>query len=107
MRKLKTKKQVLEEHSEYKVLINAVVNRAGMDSIYDIINYGIDSGYSGFIYYADTHKFAMRYRKYIILLLEKSAEMGYEGVVEMVKGFGVYRNSPMDKDELKNLYKYL
>lgn len=64
------------------------------------------AGISGFVYYADTHKFALKNQKLIIELLEESAEqMGCE-VVEMVKNFGVFRGE-MDKDELKDLYKFL
>jgi len=53
--KLKTKKQVLEENPDYKVLINAVISRVGLDSIQNIISYGIEGGYNGFVYYSDTH----------------------------------------------------
>jgi len=102
-----SKKQVLADNSDYKTLINAVINRVGLDSVQDINNHGIDGGFSGFIYYSDTHAFAMRYRKLIVRLLEEQAnDMGVE-VVEMVSGFGVFRHSKMDDDDRKDLYKYL
>jgi hypothetical protein len=64
------------------------------------------SGISGFIYYSDTHKFALKNQGDIIDLLEELAdEQGIE-VVELVKSFGVFRNG-MDKGELKDLYKFL
>lgn len=102
-----SKKQVLQENPEYKTLINAVVNRIGLYSVDDVINHGIDGGFSGFIYYVDTHAFAMRYRKLIVKLLEQQAEDLGEEVVQMVSGFGVFRRSPMDNDDRKELYKYL
>lgn len=104
---MKTKKQVLTEYPEYKTLINAVISNIGMDSIQDVNNHGIDGGFNGFIYNSETHKFALKHRKDIISLLEYDADsIGIE-VTEMVKGFGVFRSSKMDKDDLMDLYKYL
>jgi hypothetical protein len=104
---MKTIAQVIRENSDYKVLINAVVSRIGKDSIEDVNNHGIDGGYSGFIYYYDTHKFAMTYRKHIIKMLEDSADSMGEDVVNMVCSFGVFRNNPADSDDKKDLYRYL
>ena len=104
---MKTKKQVLKENEDYKILINAVISRIGMDSVMDVVNHGADAGFSGFIYYHDTHKFAMRYRKQIIEMLEYSADMLGVEITEMVANFGVFCNSNMDNDDRKDLYKYL
>lgn len=108
MEKLKSVAAVKREYKEYSRLVSAVVNNVGKDSISDINNHGIDGGFYGFIYYSDTHKFAMRYRKLIVQLLEEEAEQLGEGdVVSMVAGFGVFRHSKMDSDDRKELYKYL
>jgi hypothetical protein len=104
---MKTKAQVIKEFEDYKVLINAVISRIGMDSVEDVIRHGIDGGFNGFIYYSDTHKFAMTYRKKIVELLEEEADQLGEDVVAMVANFGVFRGSPMDADDKKDLYKYL
>jgi hypothetical protein len=65
------------------------------------------AGIPGFVYYSDTHKFALKNQKLIIELLEELAdEQGME-IVEMVKCFGQFRSSGMGKDELKDLYKFL
>lgn len=104
---MKSKKQVLADNPTYKTLINAVINRIGLDSVQDVNRHGIDGGFSGFIYYSETHAFAMRYRSIILRLLEDSAEMLGEDVVKMVAGFGVFRNCAMDADDKKDLYKYL
>lgn len=104
---MKTKKQVLSENKQYSVLINAVISRIGMDSIEDVINHGIDGGFNGFIYYSDTHKFAIQYRKLIVTMLEDMADQLGQDVVSMVSNFGVFRNSPIDQDEKRDLYKYL
>jgi hypothetical protein len=104
--KLKTKKQVLQEYPQYKTLINAVTNRVGMDSISDIINHGIDGGFNGFIYYVDTHRFAMRHRKAIVNMLSEQAYDLGQAVPEMVAGFGVFRRNPMDEEDRRDLYLY-
>jgi hypothetical protein len=105
---MKTKAQVIKDNSQYKSLINAVIKSLhGTDSIEDINRHGIDGGYGEFVYYADTHKFAIKNQKAIVSMLENmAADMG-EDVVKMVEGFGVFRNSPMDADDKKDLYKYL
>lgn len=58
---MKTIKKVVSENPDYRRLINAVVSRIGKDSINDVNNHGIDGGYSGFIYYSETHVFAMKH----------------------------------------------
>ena len=109
---MKTKAAVIKEKPEYKTLINAVVSRIGIDSVMDVVNHGIDGGFSGFVYYSETHEFAMKYRKLIVKLLEEEAEILGEEVVEMVSHFGVFydhrtRKSSMDNEDRKDLYRYL
>lgn len=104
---MKTKNQVIQENSDYKVLINAVISRIGMEMVNDVNNHGIQGGFAGFTYYSDTHKFALTYRKLIVKLLEDTADQFGEDVVKMVSGFGVFRHSPMDAEDRKDLYKYL
>lgn len=100
-------KTVKEQHSDYSTLISAVYNNIGKDSIEDVTNHGMESGFGSLIYYSDTHRFAMRHRKAIIALLEEQADQLGEEVVQMVSGFGVFRRSPMDNEDRKELYKYL
>lgn len=104
---MKTKAEVLRDYPQYKTVINAVYNSIGKDSIMDVVNHGIDGGFNGFIYYSDTHKFAIKHRSVIVTMLEDMADQLGEEVVKMVSGFGVFRNSPMDNDDRKDLYKYL
>jgi hypothetical protein len=104
---MNSKKQVLKDNASYKTLINAVINRIGLDSVEDVNNHGISGGFSGFIYYTETHAFAMRYRKLIVRLLEDQAEQLGEDTVSMVSNFGIFRNSKMDTEDKKELYKYL
>lgn len=67
---MKTKTQVVKDNGVYKTLINAVINRIGVGHVEDVNNYRADCGFSGFIYYIETHSFAMRHRKDIVRLLE-------------------------------------
>lgn len=105
---MKTQAQVIKENNQYKSLINAVIeNLGGIDSMGDIRSHGISGGFPGFTYYSDTHKFAIDNQKDIVSMLEDMADQLGEEVTAMVSGFGVFRNSPMDKDDKKDLYKYL
>ena len=40
-------------------------------------------------------------------MLEEMADQLGEDVVSMVGGFGVFKKSPMDKEDKKDLYRYL
>lgn len=105
---MKKKAAVLRDNENRKSIINAVINAlGGTESVEDINRHGIDGGYSGFIYNSDTHRFAMKNRKMIVEMLEETAEMLGEDVVTMVSNFGVFRNSPMDREDKTDLYKYL
>ena len=104
---ISTIKEVIANNSDYKTLINAVINKIGMDNVEDVNKHGISGGFPGFTYYSDTHAFAMRYRKLIVKLLEDIADEIGMDVFEMVNGFGVFRNSKMDSEDKKDLYKYL
>lgn len=105
---MKTKSQVLRDNPNYTRLINSVICQlGGIHDIENINRYGIDGGYCGFVYYSDTHKFAMMNRCQIVELLEDMANQLGEDVLGMVSNFGVFRNSPMDADDRKDLYKYL
>jgi len=102
---MKTKKQVLKENPQHRVLITAVTRSIGMESIEDVNNHGIDGGFNGFIYYSETHSFAMRYRKHIIRLLEEMVE-NYDdiSVYNFVSGF---RCLNMDHEDEIDFYKFM
>ena len=106
---MKSKTQVIRENSKYRLLINAVLDRIGYkeykEIVQDVNNSGAYAGYSGFTYYSETHAFTIRYRKYIIMLLEDTADG--QSIEEMVAGFGVFRKSNMDLQDRRDLYKLL
>lgn len=93
-----------------KSLEKAVLSQIGIskkefkENVNDYQN--AQSGIPGFIYYNETHKFALKSQKLINELLDELADDQGIEVVELVKSFGVFRNG-MDKEELKDLYKFL
>lgn len=102
---MKTKAQVIRENSQYKSLINAVINRIGLDSVEDVNRHGINGGYSGFIYYVDTHAFAMRYRRDILQLAKDMVDaIGYKNIHDMVMQFVCING---DDDDYNELCKYV
>lgn len=108
-----TQKQLIENtgHINPK-LVKAVIKQFGgwerfTELAEDVAKHGIDGGFSGFIYYSETHEFARKNRAIIVELLEETAEQLGEDVINMVANFGVFRNSPMNADDKKDLYKYL
>ena len=106
---MKSKTQVIRENSKYRLLINAVLDRIGYKEykgiVQDVNNSGAYAGYSGFTYYSETHAFTIRYRKYIIMLLEDTADG--QSIEEMVAGFGVFSRDKMDLQDRRDLYKLL
>ena len=101
---MKSKAQVLRENPDYKRLTNAVISNIGLEFVNDVNRFGIGGGFSGFIYYTETHAFAMKHRKQIIELLEEMANSLGEDVVSMVCSFRCVKG---DKDDKKDLYRYL
>ena len=62
------------------------------ESAPDICRGGIDGGFHGFIYNADTEPFARRNRKLIEqMATEQAVEFG-SNVFEMIQGFGCFRH---------------
>lgn len=109
---MNTLKQLCESSHINSKLIKSVVKQFGgwesfTQTAEDVTKHGIDGGFGGFIYYSETHEFAMKNRSLIVELLEETANQLGEDVVNMVANFGVFRNSPMDADDRKELYKYL
>lgn len=85
-------------------LIRAVVRQLGgwesfQQSAPDIASHGIDGGFHGFIYYTDTEAFARRNRALIAEMASEQAKEFGTGVIEMIRGFGCFRNGTKPTDE--------
>ncbi len=92
-------------------LVRAVVRQFGgwesfTESAPDVCRGGIDGGFHGFIYNAETEPFARRNRADIAeMAAEQASEFG-TSVTEMIQGFGCFRNGtkPSDADIGSALY---
>lgn len=84
---------VLKNRSEYKSLINAVLNGLAEPEdgnyyqINDVCRHGMAAGFGQFIYYNDTVTFYKKHRTLINKLVFEMAEELGESAVEMVGGF--------------------
>jgi hypothetical protein len=74
------------------------------ESAPDICRGGIDGGFHGFISYYETTRFSKKNKEAIRQLAISQAEEFGIGVVEMIKGFGCFRNdSPSDAEIIDGL----
>jgi hypothetical protein len=92
-------------------LIRAVVRQMGgwesfTESARDICRHGINGGFNGFIYNADTEPFAKRNRAAIAEMAEAQASDFGTSVTEMVQGFGCFRNGTKPTDSEIGLALY-
>lgn len=84
---MKSKKQVIADRPDLKTLINAVIDRIGVESVEDVNHCGISGGFGGFIYYSDTVAFYKRYRKIINRMVFEWADGFGQDAVNMVASF--------------------
>jgi hypothetical protein len=71
-------------------LMRAVKRQLGSDwkiQFEDIVNHGIDGGFSGFIYYRDTVSFYKRNKAEIVELVKEMADAFGQSPIEFVKSF--------------------
>lgn len=82
--------------SDNKELARAVIAQFGDEESFvlsapDVANYGIDGGYGGFIYYADTVPFAIKNKREILSYAKEQAEsFGDSGVFAMIASFNCF-----------------
>lgn len=99
-----TLKKLIEQSNIPASLIRAVVRQMGgwesfTQSAPDICLGGIDGGFHGFIYYADTEPFARRNRSSIAAMAKHQADDFGTSVTEMIQGFGCFRHGTKPTDE--------
>ena len=83
-----TKQELLKAYPERKPLIQAIFKTLTKDNLKDVSNYGIDGGFSGFIYYSETSAFYRKFRKIINeMVLNSCKELGYKSPIEMILSF--------------------
>lgn len=99
-----TLNQLVESTNIPASLVRAVVRQMGgwesfTQNAPDICRGGIDGGFNGFIYNADTEPFARRNRAAIAEMASEQAKEFGTGVIEMIRGFGCFRNGTKPTDE--------
>ncbi len=103
---ISTLSQFCEASNLNAKLIRAVVRQMGGWSAFkecapDITKHGIDGGFHGFIYNADTEAFAKRNRELIAEMASQQADDMGMSVTAMIQGFGCFRRSapnPTDRE---------
>ena len=99
-----TLSKLIESSNIPASLIRAVVRQMGgwqsfTEAAPDICRGGIDGGFNGFIYNADTEPFARRNREAIAEMASAQANDFGIGVIKMIRGFGCFQNGTKPTDE--------
>jgi hypothetical protein len=108
---IKSLKTFCEQSNLNPRLIRAVVKQFGgwesfQESAPDVCRGGIDGGFHGFIYNADTEPFARRNRQLIAEMASQQADEFGTNVTEMIQNFGCFSHGtkPSDTDIGSALY---
>ena len=94
---MKTIKEFSEKSHIPASLIRAVIRQFGgwqsfRESAQDITNHGADGGFGGFIYYADTVKFARNNRSHILSMArDMASDIGDGDEYQLIAGFNCLR----------------
>ena len=107
-----TQTELIKSSSIPAPLIRAVIRQMGGWETFtgyaaDITRHGIDGGFNGFIYYADTEPFAARNKDAILELASGQAqEVGYDSTFALVRSFGCLKGDRLtDADLMRALCK--
>lgn len=119
---MKTLKSFTENTNIPAPLVRAVVRQFGdwesfTESASDIMNYGASGGFSGFIYYTDTVKFAKAHKAEILAYAsDMASDLGEDSAVSLIAGFNCLKMRPDEvaealynprSDEQTNVYNAL
>lgn len=104
-------KALIEATNIPSSLVRAVVRQMGgwesfVESALDVVRGGIDGGFHGFIYNADTEPFARRNRADIASMAEEQAKEFGTSVTEMIQNFGCFRHGTKPTDSEIGLALY-
>ena len=86
-------------------LVGAVIRQFGgwedfREQAHDVANHGIDGGYCGFIYYAETVAFAKKHKKLIIENIKQFADDFGESFTKVIADFNFLKNSGITDDDV-------
>ena len=104
---LPTLKSVCAEISAPASLVRAVVRQLGgwdedtAQNCRDIARYGVDGGFSGFIYYTDTVAFFKRNSRYILELAENDVfSLGEKDILSFFASFNCMRSLDVSQNDI-------
>lgn len=100
-----TRKEFLASTNIPTELVNAVIRQFGgwssfKESALDVCRGGIDGGFHGFIYTAETVAFAKRNRNAIAELAKSQAEDFGQSTIAIVAGFNCLKDRKPSEDEI-------
>jgi hypothetical protein len=86
-----------------KKIRNHLINNYSKEEIKDMAEYGLQGGFSGFIYYSETEAFHDQFEDEIWDLVHGSAQdMGYESSLDFINSFN-YSKNVGSMTQLKNV----
>ena len=98
-----TMKDFIKKSSLDGAIVRAVVKQLGgwtdaKESMLDIARHGIDGGFHGFVYYADTIDFFKRNKKSILAMADEYArEFGHAGALDLFSSFNCMKEFSQDE----------
>lgn len=100
-----TIKKLIDNSNIPASLIRAVVKQSGgwesfTEMAPDVADHGASGGFNGWIYYTETLAFTRHNRKAIMEYAAEQAKEFGQGTLEMIQGFGVFRNDKPSIDEI-------
>lgn len=92
-------------------LAGAVIRQFGgwddfKEQAHDVANHGIDCGYCGFLYYADTAIFVKKHKKLIIENIVQLADEIGESFTKVIADFNCLKNSGITDDDVITALMY-
>lgn len=95
----------IEQSRNNPGLVKAVIRQSGGWENFkayaeDIVNHGVDAGFSGWIYYTETCPFFQKHRQSILKCAEDMAINLGEDMLSMINSFGCMRELELSLSEL-------
>lgn len=92
-------------------LASAVIRQFGcwgtfQEKAHDVANHGIDGGYCGFIYYAETNAFMKKHKKLIIENITQFADDVGESFTKVIADFNCLKKSGITDDDVITALMY-
>ena len=86
-------------------LAGAVIRQFGgwnsfKEQAHDVANHGVDGGYCGFSYYAETVSFTKKHKKMIVENIKQFSDDAGESFVKVIAGFNCLKNTGITENDV-------